>query len=282
MSKRSWTFDSGDSANLLIDKIQQDTCVEVFDLAIVLGSGWGGVASIGETLASYRYSDWDCFPAGQIKGHGGCLDVIRFASWNILVFSGRYHCYQGLSAFEASFPIRLASTLGCPRILLTCATGGINNTYRSGDFMLVEDHINLLGDNPLKGLSDDPFVDMVGAYSSRLYDACQEEGGQKMTLHRGVLASMLGPSYETPAEIKFLRLIGADVVSMSTVHETIMARYLGVEVAAVAFVSNLAAGTSQETVSHADVLECGRQHADDFPALVSLLVSIWEKLSSNT
>jgi purine-nucleoside phosphorylase len=278
VSKRSWDFDPGDSANHLIKKVRQDSCVDAFDLAIVLGSGWGNVAHLGERLASFNYSDWSCFPSGQIKGHSGRLDVIRLAPWNILVFSGRFHCYQGLTAFQASFPVRLANALGCPRILLSCATGGINSKFRPGDFMLVEDHINLLGDNPLKGLSEDPFVDMVDAYNHEVYDACNVEETKGLTLHRGVLASMLGPSYETPAEINFLRTIGADVVSMSTVHETIMARYLGMEVAAVAFISNLAAGISQDAVSHADVLECGRLHAEDFPALVSLLISSWQKL----
>ena len=277
MSKRSWTFEPGDSANLLINKIQEDTFVEVLDLALVLGSGWSGVSCLGETLASYAYSDWPCFPAGQIKGHGGYLHIIRFASWNVLVFSGRFHCYQDLSAFEASFPVRLAGAMGCQRVLLTCATGAINDNYQPGEFMLVDDHINLLGDNPLRGITDNPFVDMTGAYLHKVYDLCFAEELEEQMLHRGILAAMPGPSYETPAEIKLLRTCGADVVSMSTVHETIMARYLNMRVAAIAFISNFAAGISRGSLSHADVLDCSEQHAGDFPLLVSHIISAWQK-----
>lgn len=273
-----WPFDAGDPAALLAEEIRRLTRVEHFDLAVVLGSGWNEAAELGETLGVFDYADWPCFPCDPIAGHAGQLIAVRYASWNILFFSGRFHCYQGLSAFEASFPVRFASSLGCPRTLLTCATGGINPAYRPGEFMLVDDHLNLLGDNPLRGLSGNIFVDMVAAYQSRVYAKLLQNGCSPLTLHRGCLAAMTGPSYETPAEVRFLSAAGADVVSMSTVPEVIMARYLGLQVAAVAFISNLAAGLSGVVLSHDDVLQCGAEHSFHFPLLVRNFIDAWQTL----
>jgi purine-nucleoside phosphorylase len=276
VSATSWPFSSGDPGARLGEEVRRLTKVENFDLAVVLGSGWNEAATLGETLGVFDYSDWPCFPCGQVAGHAGQLIAVRYSSWNILFFSGRFHCYQGLSAFEASFPARLASSLGCPRILLTCATGGINPAYRPGDFMLVDDHLNLLGDNPLRGLSGNTFVDMVAAYQSDVYTKLLEGDCSKMTLHSGVLAAMSGPSYETPAEVRFLSTTGADVVSMSTVPEVIMARYLGLQVAAVAFISNVAAGLSSVALSHEDVLDCSDEHSFLFPLLIRNFVDAWQ------
>ena len=276
VSATSWPFSPGDPGARLGAEVRRLTKIDNFDLAVVLGSGWSEAATLGETLGAFDYSGWPCFPCGQIAGHAGQLVAVRYSSWNILFFSGRFHCYQGLSAFEASFPVRLASSLGCPRILMTCATGGINPVYRPGDFMLVEDHLNLIGDNPLRGLSGNTFVDMVDAYQSDVYAKLLEGDCSKMNFHRGVLAAMSGPSYETPAEVRFLSTMGADVVSMSTVPEVIMARYLGLQVAAVAFISNVAAGLSSVALSHEDVLDCGVEHSFLFPLLVRNFVDAWQ------
>lgn len=280
VSELSWAFNPGEPAEQLINEIRRTTQVESFDLAVVLGSGWGEAVHIGEFFNVFEYADWSCFPAGQITGQGGQLFVVRSHSCNILFFSGRFHCYQGISAFQAAFPVRLAASLGCSRMLLTCATGGVNRDYRPGDFMLVDDHLNLLGDNPLRGFSgSDIFVDLSGLYQQDVYDALLKRDVSKMTLHKGVLAAMPGPSYETPAEIRFLETAGVDVVSMSTVPEAIMARYLGMQVAAVAFVANAAAGQSDGAVSHKDVLDCSLEHAHLFPLLVELLVEVWQDLT---
>ena len=279
VSATSWPFSPGDPGAGLGAEVRRLTKVDNFDLAVVLGSGWNEAAALGETLGVFDYSDWPCFPCGQIAGHAGQLIAVRYSSWNILFFSGRFHCYQGLSAFEASFPVRLASSLGCPRILLTCATGGLNPAYRPGDFMLVDDHLNLIGDNPLRGLSGNTFVDMVDAYQSDVYANLLEGDCSKMKLHRGVLVAMSGPSYETAAEVRFLSTTGADVVSMSTVPEVIMARYLGIQVAAVAFVSNFAAGLSSVALSHEDVLDCGAEHSFLFPLLIRNFVDAWQTVS---
>ncbi len=280
MSETSWDFKPGDSADQLVKEVRRLTQVENFDLAVVLGSGWNEAVQLGKTLGVFEYSDWPCFPAGQIAGHGGQLIAVQTPSCNILFFSGRFHCYQGLSAFQAAFPVQLASSLGCSRILLTCATGGVNRTYRPGDFMLVEDHLNLLGDNPLRGLSGNTFIDLVGMYQQDVYANLLSRDTENLTLHRGVLAAMPGPSYETPAEIRFLESAGIDVVSMSTVPEAIMARYLGMQVAAVAFVANYAAGFGP-AVSHQDVLNCGAEHAHSFLSLIRLFVEAWQDVSAS-
>jgi purine-nucleoside phosphorylase len=277
VSAKSWTFDIGGPGDRLVNEVRRSTQAENFDLAVVLGSGWGGAAQIGQTLGTFEYSDWPCFPAGQVAGHGGRLVAVQAASWKILFFVGRFHCYQGLSAFQAAFPVRLAAALGCQRLLLTCATGGINRSYRPGDFMLVEDHLNLLGDNPLRGLAGDTFVNLDGAYRLDLYDRILTRDADAPVLHRGVLAAMPGPSYETPAEVRFLAAAGVDVVSMSTVPEAIMARYLGMQVAAVAFIANRAAGLGP-AVSHQAVLACGSDHAHQFPRLVSQFINAWQAL----
>ena len=279
MSVTCWPFSPEDPAARLVEDIRQQTRVDHFDLAVVLGSGWNEATRLGEVLGVFDYSDWPCFPCGQITGHAGQLIAVRYSSWNILFFSGRFHCYQGLSAFEVSFPVRLAASLGCSKILLTCATGGVNPAYRPGDFMLVDDHLNLLGDNPLRGLSGNTFVDMVDAYQADVYARLIETVDPELTLHRGTLAAMPGPSYETPAEVRFLSLAGADVVSMSTVPEAIMARYLGLQLAAVAFVSNFAAGLGNVSLSHEDVLACSAENARLFPVLVHNFVDVWQALS---
>lgn len=279
MSKRSWPFDGEDPGVRLVGEVRRLTGVVDFDLAIVLGSAWSEGACLGEPLGGFAYHDWPCFPADQIAGHGGKLVAVRHSGWNILVFTGRFHCYQGLSAYAAAFPVRLAAALGCPRILLTCATGGVNRTYQPGDFMLVEDHLNLLGDNPLRGLPGDVFVDLVATYQQDVYDRLMRHADDELILHRGVLAALAGPSYETPAEIRFLAAAGIDVVSMSTVHEAIMARYLGLQVAAVAFIANRAAGLSPVAMSHQDVLACGSRHAHLFPRLIGHFVAAWQDVA---
>jgi len=278
VSETSLGFRPGDSADQLVKEVRRQTQIENFDLAVVLGSGWHGAAQLGETLGVFEYCDWPCFPAGQIAGHGGQLIAVQTPSCKILFFSGRFHCYQGLSAFQAAFPVRLASSLGCSRILLTCATGGVNRTYRPGDFMLVEDHLNLLCDNPLRGLPGNTFINLAGMYQQDVYEKLLSREPDDLTLHRGVLAAMPGPSYETPAEIRFLERAGIDVVSMSIVPEAIMARYLGMQVAAVAFVANYAAGLGP-AVSHEDVLNCGVEHAHSFAALIRLFVDAWQDVN---
>ena len=280
VSKNSWAFDPGDSGDLLVKEVRGLIRGGNYDLAVVLGSGWHEAATLGKLLGVLDYRDWPCFPVGQTAGHSGQLFAVEYSDWNILFFAGRFHCYQGLSAFQAAFPVRLASALGCPRILLTCATGGINRAYLPGDFMLVEDHLNMLGDNPLRGLEGDTFIDLVGTYQQQVYDQLLSCDNGAMVMHRGVLAAMPGPSYETAAEIRFLASSGADVVSMSTVPEAIMARYLGMQVAAVALITNHAAGLNPAALTHQEVLACGSQQAHLFPRLIAQFVASWQGVNA--
>ena len=277
MCVRSWPFEKNSPALELIDSINRAADSEPIDLAIVLGSGWSHFAESGQCIAEFDYSDWSCFPAETVAGHAGFLRLIRHQNLRVLCFAGRFHCYQGLNAFQASLPIRIASALGCPRVLLTCAVGGINPGYRPGDFMWLADHVNLLGENPLNGLPGDIFVDLSYLYAQQHYEALQaqmQEAG--LVLHRGVLAAMPGPSYETPAEIRMLAAFGADVVSMSMAHEAIMARYLRMEVVGLALITNPAAGLAATPLDHLDVLATAESSRTRARKLLDRLLSIWE------
>lgn len=261
----------------LVETIDRDAASAPIDLTMVLGSGWSHIAESGQLIAEYKYSDWPCFPADLVTGHVGRLRLIQHLDRRILCFAGRFHCYQGLSAFEASLPVRIASALACPRVLLTCAAGGLHPEFEPGDFMWLSDHINLLGDNPLKGLPGDVFVDLGHLYHQGCFEslrACMQGAGK--VLHRGVLAAMAGPSYETPAEVRMLAGLGADVVSMSMVHEAIMARFLQMEVAGLALITNHAAGLAAGRLDHCDVLARGEASRHQARQLVDQLVSLWK------
>lgn len=282
MSDPSWIFEPDDPALQLVQAIRHEAKTEHFDLALILGSGWGDAACFAAQLAVFPYSDWPCFASGQVAGHAGRLSVVEFKSWRILVFAGRFHCYQGLTPFQAALPVRIAAALACPRLLLTCATGGINQAYRPGDFMLVDDHLNLMGDNPLRGLAGDVFIDLAKTYRHDLYELLlQSAVVSDLILHRGVLAALSGPSYETPAEVRMLATLGADVVSMSTIPEAIMGRALGQSVAAIAFVANLAGGSDASLLTHTDVLDCSLRHSGASAALIKRLVTLWHDSEKN-
>ncbi|MCK4536311.1 MAG: purine-nucleoside phosphorylase [Desulfuromonadales bacterium] len=282
MCARYWTFNDSSPARNLVNMLIQDAGSDPIDLAIVLGSGWSHFADCGQLIAEYNYSDWPCFPTDIVAGHAGSLRLIHYLDWRILCFAGRFHCYQGLSAFQASLPIRIASALDCPRILLTCAAGGVNPAYQPGDFMWLDDHVNLLGDNPLKGLKEDIFVDLSHLYHEMLFDPLQVSMKDKgVVLHRGILAAMLGPSYETPAEIRMLASLGVDVVSMSVAHEAIMARYLKMDVAGLSLVANQAAGLAETNLSHADVLAQAELSRAQVHVLIEQLILVWKMTSSN-
>jgi purine-nucleoside phosphorylase len=260
-----------------VEAIRRVAGAEDFDLAVILGSGWGDSISSGHCLGTFPYREWPFFPAGQIAGHAGQLKVLDWHGWRALAFLGRWHCYQGFSAYAATAPVRLAAMLGVPRLILTCATGGIHPAYRPGDVMLVADHLNLLGDNPLKGAAP-CFIDLTTLYRSDDYPALAAVAARhQVSLHRGVLAALPGPSYETPAEVTMLERLGADAVAMSTVPEAIMARSLGMDVAALALIANRAAGRGGGPISHQDVLACGDRATAAAGDLLSTLVQRWQQ-----
>ncbi len=248
-------------------------------VALVLGSGFAGLTSALDVVASVRYDEIGEFPRPEagVLGHAGELLLGRADGVPALVFSGRVHRYQGLSALDAAICARLASTLGCDTLIVTNAAGGVNETFPVGQVVLLSDQINLTGDSPLVGWSGPPggvpFVPMRDAFDPGLRQlARQAAEEQGMPLVEGVYAGLLGPAFETQAEVRYLRTVGADVVGMSTVPEVIAARALGMRVLGFSLVTNAAAG---EGLSHEEVLEAGRVAAD---RLTALLLAILQRL----
>ncbi len=234
---------------------------------IVLGSGLGILAEAAEGMESFSFADFPELPAPKVEGHAGRFLVARFAGVPVLLAMGRSHLYEGHSARDVTAGIRLMAASGVTRLILTNAAGTLNPAHAPGQWMQIADHINLTGTSPLIG--SPAFVDMSEVYSRRLRahfaSAAQAQG---ITLHEGVYAGVIGPQYETPAEIRMLSRLGADAVGMSTVLEAIQARALGMEVAGFSCLTNWAAGLSETPLSHAEVLERGRSAGGKFLALL--------------
>ena len=242
-------------------------------IGLVLGSGLGAFADSLSEATRVPYSDIPSFPQSTAIGHAGRLVIGNAGKVAVAAMQGRVHQYEGYSAQEVAFPIRVFGRMGASAVILTNAAGGINRTYSQGALVLLRDHINLQGTNPLVGANDDRFgvrfPDMTHAYSRRYREIAREEAGKlSIPLHEGVYAAMLGPSYETPAEIEYLRRIGADLVGMSTVAEVIAARHLGMNVLAISCVTNMAAGILDQPLSHAEVMETGERVKSTFEALL--------------
>ncbi|MGE4344464.1 MAG: purine-nucleoside phosphorylase [Geoalkalibacter sp.] len=251
----------------------------VLDMAVVLGSGWGGLVDRLEEAQSVSYHDIPGFGAVSVAGHGSRLWAGTFNGWRLLVFQGRFHLYEGYRACEVVRPVELAAELGCPRLLLTNAAGGVSAHFQPGDFMFIEDHLNLTGDNPLRGLHD-AFIDLSRLYRKDLYLALNlRMQSLGIRIHSGVLASLPGPSYETPAEVRMIEVLGGHAVSMSTVPEAIMACYRGLEVVALSLISNYAAGVADVPLSHEDVLAAGDKASGLCSELVSALVDCWRSVN---
>ncbi len=233
---------------------------EPFDFALILGSGFGDAASALATGAGVPFSELpDCPARNLIPGHGGRVVPCRFNTLRGLIFQGRFHCYQGLSAYQAAWPARLAAVLGVRRLVVTSAVGSINPAFAPGDPVFVTDHLNLLGDNPLRGIEPPVFADLSHIYPVELYPRLADRAEKRgIVLRRGVLAAMPGPSYETPAEIRMLERLGADIVSMSMVPEVVLAAGLGLDVFGLALVTNKAAGKDKTPLEHREVLRVGR------------------------
>jgi purine-nucleoside phosphorylase len=243
------------------------------EVALVLGSGLGVLAERMEQAVRIPYGDIPHFPVSTVPGHKGELVAGYAAGRPVLLMNGRFHLYEGYKAQDIALPIRVMRALGIDKLVVTNAAGGVNLSFRPGDLMLIEDHINLTGVNPLVGPNDDRigprFPDMSEAYSRRLRDiavaTAQEKG---IPLVRGVYLGLLGPSYETPAEIRMARTIGADAVGMSTVVEVIAARHAGMEVLGISCISNMAAGILPQPLSHAEVMETAERVKETFLNLV--------------
>ncbi|MFW0791007.1 purine-nucleoside phosphorylase [Gordonia sp. CPCC 205333] len=250
------TVDADAASRAAAAAIAAETDSPTHDVAVVLGSGWAeAIGAFGTPVASVSMSQLPGFAPPQAAGHSGTVVSVRVGDQRVLLLVGRTHAYEGHHLSRVVHPIRTAAATGARTIVLTNAAGGINPDYGVGQPVLISDHLNLTGRSPLIGAQ---FVDLVDAYSSRLRKLARAVDS---TLPEGVYAGLPGPHYETPAEIRMLATVGADLVGMSTVHETIAARAAGMEVLGVSLVTNSAAGITGKSLNHAEVLAAGQDSA---------------------
>jgi purine-nucleoside phosphorylase len=256
-------------------------------IALVLGSGLGSFAEELSEAVRIPYTTIPFFPRSTAIGHAGQMVIGYLGRVPVAIMQGRVHLYEGYSAREVAFPVRVLARTGTHALILTNAAGGINLEYKKGAVVLIRDHINLQGQNPLAGPNDDRFgerfPDMTQAYS-KTYRELAQRAAQKLgkNLNEGVYAGLLGPNYETPAEIRYLRAIGADLVGMSTIPEVIVARHMGLGVLAMSCVTNMAAGILDKPLSYVEVFETTERVRDELVALLrAIIVEIAADLEGN-
>ncbi len=252
-------------------------------VGVVLGSGLGAVVSAVTEAIRIPYAEIPNFPRSTVEGHTGCLVAGYLGGVPVVVMQGRVHFYEGYSPAEVTFPMRVLGLLGVRTVILTNAAGGIQEGYRVGQFVALGDHINHMGWNPLVGPNEPRFAvragaglrffDMTEAYSKRLRHLAREVAAEEgFALEEGVYLAVSGPSFETPAEIRAFRAMGATLVGMSTVPETIVARHMGIEVLGLSCVTNLAAGLGDQPLSHEDVSVAGRMVESRLASLLARLL----------
>lgn len=249
------------------------------ELGIILGSGLGDFADNIEGIR-INYQDIPGFESSTIAGHKGQLVFGEVLGKKAVIMQGRFHFYEGYHINRIVFPIKVMKKLGVETLIITNAAGSVNKDYNAGDLMVISDHINLMGINPLIGENDatlgDRFPDMTEVYDHKLAQTAQEKGNQLgLTVRMGVYVAMSGPSYETPAEINMLRTMGADAVGMSTVPEALVANYCGMKVLGISCITNSAAGVQPSRLSHAEVVETATRVKDAF---MKLLIAVIEEL----
>lgn len=247
-------------------------------IALVLGSGLGGFADEFDEAVAVPYEEIPGFKRSTAQGHAGRLVIGRVDEVPVLAMQGRVHYYEGYSLEEVTFPIRTFKLLGMKTVILTNAAGGINVELSQGTLMVISDHVNLMGDNPLRGPNDDRFgprfPDMTAVYSPELQALVVEEAKAiGVEVRRGIYGALSGPSYETPAEIHLLRGLGADAVGMSTVPESIVARHMGLEVLGISCITNMAAGISDAPINHEEVMATGDRVRETFTQLLRRVVN---------
>jgi purine-nucleoside phosphorylase len=258
-------------------------------IGIILGSGLGGFASQVSDAVAIPYAEIPHFPQSTVAGHSGMLVLGTIGGVSVAVMQGRVHAYEGYPMDQVTFPTRVLGLLGCRTLIVTNAAGGIRASIPQGSLVAISDHINLTGTNATLGPNEPRFAcapgsgqrffDMSTAYSPALRKLAQAEAErQNIPLTEGVYLAVLGPSFETPAEIRAFRTLGADLVGMSTVHEVIVARHMGIEVLGLSLVTNMAAGVIRlgseiaETIHHEDVMEIGRRVEQQFTGLLTALI----------
>ncbi len=248
------------------------------ELAVVLGSGLGDFAGRVNAATTIPYLQIPNWPPSGVVGHAGKLVAGELCGKQIAVLSGRAHFYEGHPLPRSTFSVRVLGLLGVKTVILTNAAGGINTSFESGALMVIDDHINLFGTNPLIGPNDERFgprfPDMTDAYSKRLRGLADVVAAARgIAVAHGIYVGLHGPSYETPAEIRYLRSIGADAVGMSTVPETIVARHMGLEVLAISCITNMAAGVLDQPLNHAEVMATATRVKDQFISLLEGVVT---------
>jgi purine-nucleoside phosphorylase len=246
-------------------------------VAIVLGSGLGAFAEDLTDATAIPYGEIPGFARATVEGHAGRLVIGRAGEITIAAMQGRFHFYEGYSLEEVTFPIRVLKLLGVRTLVLTNAAGTLNIEYTPGSLMVISDHLNLLGDHPLRGANDERFgprfPDLTSVYAQRLQDIVIDEANALgLEVRRGIYAALSGPSYETPAEIHMVRTLGADVVGMSTVPEAIVARHMDMQVVGISCITNLAAGVSDQPIDHSQVMAIGERVRGSFTALLKRVI----------
>jgi purine-nucleoside phosphorylase len=242
-------------------------------VAIVLGSGLGKLAESVENVVTVPYEDVPYFPTSTVEGHAGRLVIGELEGTPIVALQGRFHLYEGYDAGQVVFPIRTIARLGVKAIVITNAAGGMGDGFQAGDLMLITDHINLTGTNPLVGSHDDRlgprFPDMSAAYDLEFRELLLRSAQElDMQVQQGVYSVLSGPSYETPAEVRMLKMLGCDACGMSTIPEVVASHQMGVRVLGVSLISNLAAGIAEHPLTHKEVMETGARVADEFARLI--------------
>ncbi|NDI34276.1 purine-nucleoside phosphorylase [Chengkuizengella sediminis] len=257
-----------ESANYIKGKLKQSP-----EVGLILGSGLGVLADQIESAMEIPYEEIPHFPVSTVEGHDGKLVIGLLEGRNVLMMKGRFHLYEGYTDEVVTFPIRVMKELGIKTLVVTNAAGGVNTSFEPGNLMLIQDHLNFTGKNPLIGPNDNElgarFPDMSEAYSKRLRAIAESVASDlQINIQQGVYIGLLGPSYETPAEIRMLRILGADAVGMSTVPEVIAARHAGIEVLGISCISNMAAGILDQPLSHDEVMETTEKVKEQFLGLV--------------
>src|SRR5437867_2149871 len=247
-------------------------------IAIVLGSGLGGFADELTQATPIPYTEIPGFARATVEGHAGRLVIGNAGDVPVAAMQGRFHFYEGYSLEEVTFPIRVLKLLGVQTLVLTNAAGTLNIEFTPGSLMVISDHLNLLGDNPLRGENDERFgprfPDLTNTYGRELQDiVVNEANAMGLEVRRGIYAALAGPSYETPAEIHMVRTLGADAVGMSTVPEAIVARHMNMQVVGISCITNLAAGVSDRPVDHSQVISTGERVREQFTELLRRVIA---------
>ncbi len=255
-----------------VDYIQKQIKDFKPEVGIILGSGLGDFADSLDGI-KIKYSEIPGFESSTVAGHKGRLVFAVVEGKNAVIMQGRFHFYEGYHINKIVFPIKVMKKLGVKTLIITNAAGSVNKEYNAGDLMVISDHLNLMGVNPLIGENDstlgDRFPDMTEVYKHTLADFAQNKGIELgLTVRKGVYAAMSGPSYETPAEINMLRVMGADAVGMSTVPEALVANYCAMDVLGISCITNSAAGVHPSRLSHAEVVETAEKVKDSFKKLL--------------